>query len=181
MVAEIAGHVRIETTRHGTRRGSRTRRNPGVGRRLTSNGEVLVRDVRLPLVGTVAMDSVTLDVGSPPSVTVGDRAVLIGSQGDERVTRGGGATARHGQTPKSHVERHLRVSRHAAWVSPDRAASQCVSFRCSGRFHLRDVSRTRPSCQRKRAFVSSVGPVVRRAVPCGGPRRGGCRTRFGLL
>jgi alanine racemase len=57
-----------------------------VGRRLTNNGEVLVRDVRLPLVGTVAMDSVTLDVGSPPSVTVGARAVLIGSQGDERVT-----------------------------------------------------------------------------------------------
>lgn len=58
----------------------------GVGRRLTNNGDVLVREVRWPLVGIVAMDSVTLDVGSPPAVAVGDRAVLIGRQGDERVT-----------------------------------------------------------------------------------------------
>jgi alanine racemase len=44
-----------------------------VGGRRTNNGEVLVRDVRLPLVGTVAMDSVTLESDHrlpSPSATV---------------------------------------------------------------------------------------------------------------
>ena len=34
-------------------------------RALTNNLDVLVRGVRRPLVGTVSMDNVTLDVGSP--------------------------------------------------------------------------------------------------------------------
>lgn len=58
----------------------------GVGRALTNNADVLLRGMRFPLVGTVAMDSVTVDVGSPPAAVVGDRVVLIGRQGDERIT-----------------------------------------------------------------------------------------------
>jgi alanine racemase len=58
----------------------------GVRRALTNNADMLVRGMRRPLVGTVSMDNVTLDVGSPPAAAVGDGAVLIGAQGDERIT-----------------------------------------------------------------------------------------------
>ena len=57
----------------------------GVRRALTNNLDVLVRGVRRPLVGTVSMDNVTLDVGDPPAAAVGDPAVLIGAQGGERI------------------------------------------------------------------------------------------------
>ncbi|HWI09609.1 MAG TPA: alanine racemase [Solirubrobacteraceae bacterium] len=58
----------------------------GVRRGLTNNADVLVRGARRPLVGTVSMDNITLDVGSPPAAQVGDAAVLIGEQGEERIT-----------------------------------------------------------------------------------------------
>ncbi len=58
----------------------------GVRRALTNNAEVLVGGVRYPLVGTVSMDNVTIDVGASPAVAVGDAAVLVGAQGGERIT-----------------------------------------------------------------------------------------------
>ena len=38
------------------------------------------------MVGTVSMDNITVDVGSDTDVQRGDEAVLIGTQGDDRVT-----------------------------------------------------------------------------------------------
>jgi alanine racemase len=58
----------------------------GVRRALTNNADVLIRGRRMPLVGTVSMDNITVDVGPEPVVEVGDTAVLIGAQGDERIT-----------------------------------------------------------------------------------------------
>ncbi len=58
----------------------------GVRRGLTNNAEVLLGGVRRPLVGTVSMDNVTVDVGAPAAAAVGDAAVLIGAQGGERIT-----------------------------------------------------------------------------------------------
>ena len=58
----------------------------GVRRALTNNADVLIRGVRRPLVGTVSMDNVTIDVGSPPAAAIGDAAVLIGAQRGERIT-----------------------------------------------------------------------------------------------
>ena len=58
----------------------------GVRRGLTNNAEVLVRGRRRPLVGTVSMDNVTVDVGSPPQAAVGEAAVLLGEQHGERIT-----------------------------------------------------------------------------------------------
>jgi alanine racemase len=57
----------------------------GVRRGLTNNAEVLVDGARYPLVGTVSMDNVTIDLGEGPSVDGGSAAVLIGAQGDERI------------------------------------------------------------------------------------------------
>jgi len=57
----------------------------GVRRGLSNNAEVLVRGRRHPLVGTVSMDNVTIDLGSDTDVEPGDEAVLIGSQGEETI------------------------------------------------------------------------------------------------
>ena len=58
----------------------------GVRRALTNNGEVLVRGRRHPLVGTVSMDNIAIDLGPDPDARVLDPAVLIGPQGAERIT-----------------------------------------------------------------------------------------------
>ena len=57
----------------------------GWRRGLTNNAEVLVRGRRHPLVGMVSMDNVTIDLGSETDVEPGDRAVLIGADGEERI------------------------------------------------------------------------------------------------
>ncbi|HEX5526033.1 MAG TPA: alanine racemase [Solirubrobacterales bacterium] len=57
----------------------------GVRRALTNNAEVLVGGERRPLVGTVSMDNVTIDLGPETEVKPGDEAVLIGAQGEERI------------------------------------------------------------------------------------------------
>jgi len=58
----------------------------GWRRGLTNNADVLVGGERHPLVGTVSMDNVTVDLGPAPASAVGDEAVLIGPQGAERIT-----------------------------------------------------------------------------------------------
>jgi alanine racemase len=57
----------------------------GVRRGLGNNAEVLVRGRRRPLVGTVSMDNVTIDLGPETEVESGDEAVLIGAQGDDAI------------------------------------------------------------------------------------------------
>lgn len=59
----------------------------GVRRGLTNNADVLVGGRRRPLVGTVSMDNITVDLGpeaagAPPW----ELATLIGAQGSERIT-----------------------------------------------------------------------------------------------
>jgi alanine racemase len=57
----------------------------GVRRGLTNNGEVIVGGRRYPVVGTVSMDNITIDLGSETEVEPGAEAVLIGAQGGERI------------------------------------------------------------------------------------------------
>lgn len=60
----------------------------GWRRGLSNNADVLIAGRRFPLVGTVSMDNITVDLGSHPDPRRlrGERAVLIGSQGEERIT-----------------------------------------------------------------------------------------------
>jgi alanine racemase len=58
----------------------------GWRRALTNNADVLVGGRRRPLVGTVSMDNITVDLGPSPDSAPGDEAVLIGRQGSERIT-----------------------------------------------------------------------------------------------
>jgi alanine racemase len=57
----------------------------GVRRGLSNKGEVLVGGRRYPLVGTVSMDNITIDLGPEPDVEPGAPAVLIGPQGSDRI------------------------------------------------------------------------------------------------
>jgi len=57
----------------------------GVRRGLSSNAEVLIDGRRFPLVGTVSMDNVTVDLGPGTDIEPGAEAVLIGSQGGEAI------------------------------------------------------------------------------------------------
>jgi alanine racemase len=58
----------------------------GVRRSLTNNCDVLVEGRRYPLVGTVSMDNVTVDLGPRTDVATGARATIIGVDGTERQT-----------------------------------------------------------------------------------------------
>jgi alanine racemase len=65
----------------------------GFFRALSNRGDVLIRGRRYPRVGTVCMDQFLVDIGpepradgAEPRVTVPDPVVLIGRDGDERIT-----------------------------------------------------------------------------------------------
>jgi alanine racemase len=57
----------------------------GVRRALTNDCDVLVEGRRYPLVGTVSMDNLTIDLGPETAVEPGAEAVLIGRQGEEEI------------------------------------------------------------------------------------------------
>jgi alanine racemase len=60
----------------------------GWARSLSNRAEALVRGRRVPIVGNVAMDAIMADVTDVPGPPVGldDEFVLIGEQGEERIT-----------------------------------------------------------------------------------------------
>jgi alanine racemase len=60
----------------------------GWRRGLSNNADVLIAGRRYPLVGTVSMDNITVDLGFDPGAEAlrGERAILIGFQGSERIT-----------------------------------------------------------------------------------------------
>ena len=57
----------------------------GLDRRLAGRGQVLVRGRRAPIVGSVCMDMIMVDITGLTAVP-GDEVVLIGRQGDDEIT-----------------------------------------------------------------------------------------------
>ena len=55
----------------------------GLDLRLSGKGHVLIRGRRVPIVGAVSMDMITVDVTDAGEVAPGDEVVIIGRQGDE--------------------------------------------------------------------------------------------------
>ena len=55
----------------------------GLDARLGGRGSVLIRGHRVPVVGAVSMDMITVDVTGLDDVTPGDEVVILGAQGDE--------------------------------------------------------------------------------------------------
>ncbi len=58
----------------------------GYPRGLSNCGSVLIRGVRCPILGRVCMDQFMVDVTDIEGATRGDEVVLLGKQGDERIT-----------------------------------------------------------------------------------------------
>ena len=58
----------------------------GYNRLLTNRGEVLIHGRRAPVVGTVCMDWILIDVTSFPDIQVGDQVTLLGRDGDDVIT-----------------------------------------------------------------------------------------------
>ncbi len=60
--------------------------NEGYDRRLSGVGHVLVRGRRAPVRGRVCMNMTMVDVTDIPGAALEDEAVLLGAQGDERIS-----------------------------------------------------------------------------------------------
>jgi alanine racemase len=58
----------------------------GIRRAFTNNCDVLIAGRRYPLVGTVSMDNVTVELGSRPTVAIGTPVVFVGRDGRRRQT-----------------------------------------------------------------------------------------------
>ncbi len=58
----------------------------GFARDLSNRGEVLVGGRRVPVVGTVSMDLITVDLGPEATERGGEEVVIIGAQGTDRIT-----------------------------------------------------------------------------------------------
>ena len=58
----------------------------GYPRLLGNRAEVLIRGRRAPVIGNVCMDMLMVDVTDVPDAAMGDTVVLMGAQGDDRIT-----------------------------------------------------------------------------------------------
>ncbi|MDA8124251.1 MAG: alanine racemase [Deltaproteobacteria bacterium] len=67
----------------------------GFGWLMGNQGEALIRGKRAPIAGRISMDMCTLDVSHIPECAVGDEVVLMGEQGEERITADGIAAKVH--------------------------------------------------------------------------------------
>ena len=92
----------------------------GWSRRLANRASAIVRGVRVPLVGNVAMDAVMADVTDVPGTAVdgGDEFVLLGGDGNDRITAAELAQARTTNSWEvvTNMSRRLPRVYHAAAV-----------------------------------------------------------------
>ena len=58
----------------------------GVFRNWANRGYVLLHGQRCPIVGNICMDQFVIDITDVANPQVGDEIVLIGTQGDERIS-----------------------------------------------------------------------------------------------
>lgn len=58
----------------------------GLSRLLTTKAEVLIRERRYPVVGTICMDAVMIDLGREHDIELGDTVTFVGRQGNEAIS-----------------------------------------------------------------------------------------------
>lgn len=58
----------------------------GISRRMSSNGSVIIRGKKFPIVGTVCMDQCMVNLGKSGEAYNGDKVTLIGSDGSESIS-----------------------------------------------------------------------------------------------
>jgi alanine racemase len=114
----------------------------GWRRGLSNDADVLIGERRYPLVGTVSMDNITVDLGADGRAERlrGARAVLIGSQGDQRITAEEVALradtinyevtcALTGRVPRVYHHDGVRTEQAAGWTQRAAGAGQSSSGR----------------------------------------------------
>lgn len=57
----------------------------GLNRKLSNNGEVIIRGKKAPIIGTICMDQSLCDVTHIRDVSVGDEVIVIGKQGEGEI------------------------------------------------------------------------------------------------
>ena len=84
---ESVGYGRVWRAARGTRVGVvPVGYADGYARALSGRADALVGGRRVPVIGTISMDQLTVDLGPEGTEGVGEEVVLIGRQGGERVT-----------------------------------------------------------------------------------------------
>ena len=84
---ESVGYGRVWRAARGTRIGLvPVGYADGYARALSGRAEVLAAGRRVPVVGTISMDQLTVDLGPEGDEGVGEEVALIGVQGSERIT-----------------------------------------------------------------------------------------------
>jgi len=84
---ESVGYGRVWRAARGTRIGLvPVGYADGYARSLSGRAEVLAGGRRVPVVGTISMDQLTVDLGPEGQEQVGEEVTLIGIQGSERIT-----------------------------------------------------------------------------------------------
>jgi alanine racemase len=58
----------------------------GYPRALSNKAQLLVRGVRVPVIGKITMEDLMVDLTAVPEAMIGDEVVLIGRQGNQRIT-----------------------------------------------------------------------------------------------
>ena len=58
----------------------------GLNRLLSNRGAMIVRGKRVPIAGVISMDLTVLDVTALDTVDIGDEAIIIGQDGEEKIT-----------------------------------------------------------------------------------------------
>lgn len=81
----ISYNRRFVTGRHSRIATLHVGYNDGYPRFQSNVGQVLIHGRRAPVVGTVCMDTIMVDVTDLPQAKVGDEAVLIGRQGNDEI------------------------------------------------------------------------------------------------
>ncbi len=56
------------------------------GYRRTKGNEVLVHGIKVPVIGNICMDQCMIDLNQVPDAKLGDEVILIGKQGEKRIT-----------------------------------------------------------------------------------------------
>ena len=88
-------------------------------------GSVLVRGRRAPIVGRVSMDQTMIDVTAIPDVRQGDEVILIGEQGNERLTAEEVAEHLDRSTTRSSARSCPRPPRRVGPIFALRAGRSC--------------------------------------------------------
>ncbi|MCS6288525.1 MAG: alanine racemase [Nitrospira sp.] len=97
----------------------------GYNRLLSNRGMVLIGGRRVPVVGRVCMDMTMVDVTDVPGVHIGQEAILVGQQGQERITAADLATWQQTIPYEVLCAIGQRVSRHyLPLLSDNKTSSQ---------------------------------------------------------